>query len=249
MKKIYTCIFFLAALFSSSILVGQTFWNGPKITFTKAANADWTLEENQDRITDSVWITRQTMWSIYNIQKGEISSFTDCQENPGQPYDTEWAYGTIADGVENLTFDNFLGPNFVNCAPGEPSTSPVDKDAVLHLISEDIYIDIKFLDWGIGGNGGGSFSYERTTDPFVSVHSIQPENTASVFPNPVKDELFVAGLSTEKPADFQVYDTMGRMVQSGQVAPQQGVAVANLANGIYYLHLPTEGQVVRFVKW
>ncbi len=32
---------------------------------------------------------------------------------------------------------------------------------VLHLITDDIYIDIKFLSWTSGGNGG--FSYERST--------------------------------------------------------------------------------------
>ena len=40
-------------------------------------------------------------------------------------------------------------------------------DAVVHLITEDIYIDIRFLSWttgnGQGGTGGGGFSYMRST--------------------------------------------------------------------------------------
>jgi hypothetical protein len=42
-------------------------------------------------------------------------------------------------------------------------------DAVVHLITDDIYIDITFLDWtpGIGGGGGG-FVYERSTIPAPS---------------------------------------------------------------------------------
>ena len=36
----------------------------------------------------------------------------------------------------------------------------VGKDAVLHLISEDIYIDIKITSWV---SGQGSFSYQRST--------------------------------------------------------------------------------------
>ena len=54
MKKTYALLLALLAFNAYS----QTFWTGPKITFTKADDADWTLEENQDRITDNVWITR-----------------------------------------------------------------------------------------------------------------------------------------------------------------------------------------------
>ena len=35
------------------------------ITFEKENYADWTLAENQDRITDNVWITRKNNQSIF----------------------------------------------------------------------------------------------------------------------------------------------------------------------------------------
>ena len=75
----------------------------------------------------------------------------------GSPADTEWAFGTTAE------YDSLLyQPWEVWCA-----NRPVDlpnKDAVLHLISEDIYIDIKFTTWGRAPSGG-SFSYVRSTIP------------------------------------------------------------------------------------
>ena len=37
------------------------------VVFTKADSSDWTLEENQDRITDNVWLTRKHTQSIFNI--------------------------------------------------------------------------------------------------------------------------------------------------------------------------------------
>jgi hypothetical protein len=43
----------------------------------------------------------------------------------------------------------------------------VGQDAVLHLISENIYLSIKFTSWTSGANGGG-FSYERSTPPVVA---------------------------------------------------------------------------------
>ena len=249
MKLRFLLITNLLFVLAVAPVVAQEFWDGEAITFTKAANADWTLEENQDRITDSVWITRQTMWSIFNIQKGDISSFTECDEDPGQPYDTEWAWGTIADGVETLTFDNFLGPNFVACAPGEPSTSPVGKDAVLHLISDDIYINIKFTDWGVGMDGGGSFAYERGTDPFVSVDEVPADRAITISPNPALNEIQITGIESIVPMDYQVFSITGALMQKGVVAPSETISIEDLPSGVYYLQVGQEGQIAKFLKY
>lgn len=132
MKQIYILLTMLIFQFNGNKINAQTEWTGPKITFTKADGSDWTLEANQDRITNNVWITRQNQWGIFNIAQGDISSSTSCTESPGQPYDTEWAFGTIANGVNTLTFDDFLGGNFTDCGPGGKGVNPVGMDAVLH---------------------------------------------------------------------------------------------------------------------
>ena len=134
----------------------QTIWTGPMTTFTKSNDADWTLEANQDRITDNVWITRANNQSIFNISDNTDTSSGSCIGS--SPHDTEWAFGTIADGINTLTFDTFLGDSFADCGP----PTVVNQNAVLHLITDDIYIDIKFVFWTSGGNGGG-FSYMRST--------------------------------------------------------------------------------------
>ena len=46
-----------------SILLG--FASGETIFFTKLDSADWTLIENQDRITNDIWITRKHNQSIF----------------------------------------------------------------------------------------------------------------------------------------------------------------------------------------
>lgn len=43
-------------------------WTGPMTTFTKATNADWTLQANQDKLTDKVVFTRQNRRQLYNYQ-------------------------------------------------------------------------------------------------------------------------------------------------------------------------------------
>lgn len=125
----------------------QTVWTGPEITFTKPDSADWTLPENQDRITDNVWITRQDFAGIYNI--AVEPGYSD-----PSPADTEWATGSAAD-YESLDFQPWLLWHN-NFPPGT-----IDLDAVVHLISDDIYIDIRFTSWSCCGAGG--FSYARST--------------------------------------------------------------------------------------
>jgi hypothetical protein len=139
-------------LFFLSCLQAQTVWNGPVITFSKAAFANPALPANQDRITSATWITRANTRGIYNavtetIYVGNLS-----------PANTEWATGTLAN-YASLTYQPW------EIWAGGPPNIPniVGVQAVVHLISENIYIGIKFTGWGVSGSGGGSFSYERTT--------------------------------------------------------------------------------------
>ena len=61
--------------------------------------------------------------------------------------------------------------------PGPPST--VGVNAVLHLISEDIYLDLRFTSWSAAGGGG--FAYLRSTP--------------SVVPEPAAGLLLLGGLA------------------------------------------------------
>ncbi len=138
-------------------------WSGPSMTFEKADSADWTLAANQDRITDNVWITRQDKWSIFNIAEGDISGGVTCSSD--QPINTEWGFGTTAD-ISSINFGKFMSDGFANCN-GKKIPDIVGKDAVLHIIDKNIYIDIKFTSWTTGSGGGaqngGGFAYTRST--------------------------------------------------------------------------------------
>ena len=102
--------------------------------------ADWEDPANQDRLTDLVWLTRKNTMSLFNIktEDGYQSNFS--------PEGTEWAFGTTAE-INMLEFENFQETNM--SAPQDM----VGLDMVVHLIEEDIYIDIKFLSWSGGGPG------------------------------------------------------------------------------------------------
>ena len=145
--------FFLALAFVSTSIAD--IWDGPSITFTKDNFADWTDPANQDFLTPNVILTRADIEGLFNFA-------TEQDYNPSpfsSPDDTEWAFGTTAD-IGSLTFTDWAtwhgGP-----AGGGP-LSTIGQAAVLHLISDDIYIDIMFTSWTAGGGGGG-FSYIRST--------------------------------------------------------------------------------------
>lgn len=82
------------------------------------------------------------------------------------------------------------------------------------------------------------------------VESSEPvrENDIRVYPNPAGDRLFVRG--AESSGRFEIRDMAGRMRSVGNWSAE-GIPVAGLAPGVYFLRLqPEEGPevVVKFIK-
>lgn len=129
-------------------------WDGPKVVVEKLSNSDWTLAENQDFLTDNVILTRADNKGLFNI--AEEAGYDEI--NAQSPADTEWAWGTTAD-LESLSFSSWAyNMSYLEIYP----FYYINRDFVLHLITEDIYIDVKILSWADSDSGGG-FSYERST--------------------------------------------------------------------------------------
>lgn len=151
--KIPRCLTTLACLVFASVSWGAPIvWNGPTMSFSKAAFANETLALNQDRITDNVWLTRATTQGLFNI-KSE-SAYT----HNLSPSDTLWAHGTTAN-YSSLTYTDWeTWTGGIGNVPGI-----VGQNAVVHLLTDDIYLDLTFTGWGVGGASGGSFSYSRST--------------------------------------------------------------------------------------
>jgi hypothetical protein len=128
-------------------------WNGPSITYAQPG-IDTTVPANQDRLTPHVWLTRTNSGGLFNALSETAAGLLS-------PADTQWAFGT-AQNYQNLTYTNWLA--WLN---GQSPTNLVGKDVVVHLISEDIYVSMKFTLWGSKGAGG--FAYIRSTPPASSV--------------------------------------------------------------------------------
>ena len=243
MKQIYILFTIMISLFNGNEINAQTEWTGPITTFIKANNADWTLEVNQDRITSNVWITRANNQSVFNIADNTDTTSGDCSFS--SPFDTEWAFGTIADGVNTLTFGTFLGSNFADCAP--PS-SVINQNAVLHLITDDIYIDIKLLSWSVGGNGAssaGGFSYERSTDQNLSTNEFELNKKIKLFPNPSCEFLQISNLKSIE--SYSIYNVLGAEIKNGFISNNEQIDIRNLTNELYLLKF-LDGTTIKFLK-
>jgi hypothetical protein len=152
--------------------MAQTVWSGLSLTFTKASNTDPVLPENQDRITGNVWLTRDVLRGIVNAAT-ECNVIDGCSYTPHfSPEDTTWATSLIAANAsqtiaapnwQNLTFTdweaaygNQVGVNILN------------RDAVVHLINDNIYLDLRFTGWVM--QGGGGFTYLRSVPEPFTIH-------------------------------------------------------------------------------
>jgi hypothetical protein len=140
---------FLATFAVLTRVYAATVWNGPPISFSKASFADWNQPANQDRITPNVWITRGNSQGIFNV---EAESFFVKGTSPA---DTEWATGDLAN-YATLSYTDWT------TWAGHFPPGTVLQNAVVHLISDDIYLSLTFMSW-VGAGAGGGFSYTRST--------------------------------------------------------------------------------------
>ena len=216
MKKLLLII-----ILASNFVVAQTIWNGPIFTFSKADNANPTLEANQDRITPNVWLTRgNNGGQLYNAKTESDSSKST------SPDDTRWAFGTTS-SLASLTFSTFRGTS-------KPKNA-VGQNMVMHLVTDDIYIDIKITSWTSGNNSGGGFSYERSTDQNSASIEVYDKPALSIYPNPSTSFLRVIGLNSDE--SYRIYSILGTEIQSGVISNDTEIDINVLKTGIYMLQL------------
>ena len=218
----------LTIILASNFIVAQTTWDGPTMTFTKADNADPTLEANQDRITSNVWLTRGSKNVLFNI----VSQTAAPNGGLNSPQDTEWAEGTTAD-ISSLTFTDFKNAAPTGSDGKRKVLQMVGRDYVLHLVTDNVYIDLKMLSWSRRAQGAG-FSYQRSTDPNLSIEDYD-KPVLSVYPNPSTSFLRVNGLNAAEP--YRLYSILGVEIQSGIVSIDQEIDIDALQTGMYMLQI------------
>ena len=199
-----------------------TVWTGPTIAYTQPGT-DPTLPANQDRLTPNVWLTRGATMGLFNAKTETF--FTHFLS----PTNTEWANGTTAN-FASLSYTDWN--TWAKTVHGGAQFT-VGINAVVHLKSEDIYLDIKFTAWP----QGGTFAYLRST-PATSL----PSPTVTIT-NPVNNAVFAApanvtigATATVSSGSVTNVEFFGNSTSLGSVqASPFNLTTGNLAAGNYAL--------------
>ena len=128
--------------------------DGEEVYFVKENFADPSLPENQDRITDNVWLTRGGAGWLYN------AAFENMHSDPS-PAGTRWAFGSTDMHHSNGGAYSHLRDVVLDHLGG--FTNIVGNTLSLHLIEEDLYFDVTFTSWTPGQSNGGGFGYSRVS--------------------------------------------------------------------------------------
>ena len=161
-------------------------------TFTKSANTDPSLKENQDRISDKVWLTRGNQYGIYNA------------------YDQTSAKNQPTSGIELAlgNFEELSQLNFETISQWGKKFKGnwLNKNLVLKLTETNEYYSFIMTSW----EKRGGFSYTRSSTA-LSIND--NSNTLTVYPNPTTSILIIEGNIEYQ---IKVYDLLGNKVLETQ---------------------------------
>jgi hypothetical protein len=156
----------IVALAGPASLSAATVWatGAPGITavtFTKPASADPFVAN--DPITSLVVLSRGDEQGLFNIVT-ETVHILDLS-----PAGTEWAFAELNGNPATIGAADFASLTFTdwrNALGGRGSllSNIENRPGVVHLLDEDIYLDLTFTDFG-GPGSGGRFTYIRTAGP------------------------------------------------------------------------------------
>ena len=156
-----------------------TVWSGPSVEFVKRDWADWTLPENQDRLSDSVALTRGDLAGLFNV-----AAENGYQRNIS-PAGTRWAFsginGNPVAGFGAANHAQLLFQAWETAVGGAPILpgNILNRPAVVHLVEDDVYLDLMFTAWKQGISpgqptpSGGGFAYTRSSPAGVAA-SVEP---------------------------------------------------------------------------
>ena len=150
------------ALHASLAGAAPVVWSGFDVSFTRPNDVDWSDPLYRDVMTPQTAPTRGDTRGVFNIA---IESAYDNDS----PANTRWATNLVPGNAgkeiaaANWSQLNFLSWRAAYGDAGTLGTAILTRDAVVHLVAEDIYLDLRFTGWT--QRGGGGFAYLRAQNP------------------------------------------------------------------------------------
>ncbi len=200
-----------------------TLWTGPNIGFYHA------FDGLADEMTTNVIITRGSSDGLYN-------SFLESGATPGlSPAGTLWAQGFLTNNLNVLTNMSY-GP-----CPLEAGNHPpnyIGTTFVVHLLTNDIYLELTLTNWGGEGGAPGqqTFGYIRSTPAVVSTPVVTITNPVSgaVFAAPANVNLSASATNSSGPVTNVQFFANNNSLGSVTTAPFN-LTASGLGAGPYAL--------------
>ena len=104
-------------------------------------------------------------------------------------------------------------------------------------IPNSIFLRFVFLSDNIQTNKQGWMIDDIYLDPIIceGIKENQNNNLISIFPNPVKDELFIKSSKSNFTGQIQIFDFSGRMIYENKNFIGKSISAKQFQNGIYSL--------------
>ena len=146
------------------------------VFFEKSNNSDPSLEQNQDRISNYVWLTKDVFGPMYNVYQETEADELECYFSQS-PSGTLWSPFPKEDS-QPVHYLPFL--SMTSCCP-----SCIIGDTVSVWLQEiDLKINVVFESWIEGGQGGYSYYREQAYPRWLNVSEvegiIQPQQNQSL---------------------------------------------------------------------
>lgn len=80
----------------------------------------------------------------------------------------------------------------------------------------------------------GNFEYSKV----ISIKNNRIDGLISVYPNPVNNELYFTSVKSE--SNYQILNSTGQVILSGNIFANKPIHVSHLANGVYFYRITTQ---------
>ena len=243
-----------AVLASAGITVGNT----AQLSWDVFADLNGTTVF-PNNLPFSLGIVRGTVINEFDLLTPPDGFSATIQGDPTQTVEITWNSSSLGNATYKWMLD-LQGGDFSNPIIVVPSgNSGADTSLVLDFatiasvlsgagVTPGNSVD---LIWTVKVNGGGDslsaaeFDLNLTRGVITSNREIENAiNQISIYPNPVKDNLFISGIELNTDFEFSILDVTGKVVKSGLNFSANGnqiISVRDLNNGFYFFSL-TNGE-------
>jgi hypothetical protein len=143
---------------------------------------------------------------------------------------------------------DFINVHDISAGNSAGTNLYADSDNIQNITADTIYYRLQIVD------KDGSSTYSNTVTVPVALSASTNASGLKVYPNPVKDQLFILFSQNTGKAEFRIIDITGKILYNNTVNSSMSnsitINVSSLSKGMYYVLMLTDNNIQRtkFIK-